>query len=105
MYNNELNYIANFGRDQHNSSRRILEVIDLSDNQLESDILESSFFQFIGSKKLHLKNNKIKYFDKIWSFFDKTLKFLDLKHNEIEVLHVSIISFQNLKSLFLQIIE
>ena len=66
-----------------NFSKKVIEKIDLSNNQLESVF---SFFQCLGSSELYLQRNNIHYIR--WNLFDKSLRVLDLRHNMIDKLFV-----------------
>ena len=96
---NALKSLQTYGKLYQNSllrknvtqSKKILEEIDISDNQFNELLLNrSTFFQFIASKELHLNNNEIESIPKNWLIFDKSLRILDLKKNYIEILNVSI---------------
>lgn len=85
--NNVLEYL---GVDECSSSKKSLKTIDFSANQLNSITLNStSFFKFLTAEKLYLSRNNITSFLTDWEFLDKSLRFLDLKFNEIEILAVS----------------
>lgn len=74
-------------------TKRILEKIDLSFNQLNERSLRlssSSFFHHAGAKELYLGSNFIEYINKSWIFLDKSLRVLDLKSNDIKYIYVSI---------------
>ena len=88
------NSLGDLGEGDCSTSRKSLEIIDLSYNQLnDKSIFRSLFFKCLGSKKLHLNRNFIKKINPTWEFFDKSLKLLDLRNNWIEILNVSLIFF------------
>ena len=72
------------------SSKKIIETIDLSDNRLDNlRLFRTSFFNCLTSKNLYLKNNAIEEFSAEWNFLEKSLRKLDLRHNNISKLIVS----------------
>ena len=96
--NNEL---EDLGIDDCSSPKISLETIDLSNNQLyEGSIIYGTFFQCLGSEKLILKGNYIGKVFTLWEFFDKSLKIIDLKHNRIDRLFVSLIFLNKFNEFF-----
>ena len=76
------------------ASKKTLETIDLSFNELNNLILSFDFiFACIKPKKIYLKGNKITSFNGDWRFFDESLRVLDLSQNIIEIFDVSLIFF------------
>ena len=93
------NKLIDLGRHGCSSSKKYLETIDLSNNKLMYGTIHfNSFFECLGSKKLYLNHNQINKFMNDWYFLDESLKFLDLKYNEIERLKVSLNFFSYYKN-------
>ena len=81
-------------REECEYPKKVIEVIDLSNNQIEIfSLTMNSFFKCLGSKKLYLKGINIRSFNVQWQFFDKYLRVLDLKYNQIKELIVSVVLF------------
>ena len=73
-------------RKQCNNSKKIIETIDFSNNNLKKSFLDS-FFECLRTNELYIKGNNFKKVP--WQITDKSLRILDLQFNKIEQLMVS----------------